>query len=137
MSVPPKVSGFLRYWPLVTIVVALGLVAKGYVLSESLRGVISIACIGLAVYQWTNYRTRQRFSLAGFVLLTLTMISVWLGLNVLRAYTYPRHSMEILRWHGLVVRAQELLMWPILGAVLIVTLWAIINLAHWIAGRVS
>jgi hypothetical protein len=116
---------------------ATSLVAAANTSSEPLRGVISIMCIGLAVYQWTIYRRGQRFSLPGFVLLTLTMVSLWLGLNVIRYYTYPRHSMGILGWHGLVIRTQELLMWPILCAVLIVTLWAIIDLAHWIARRVS
>lgn len=137
MTVSPKASGFMQYWPSATTVVTLGLVAKGYVLSELLRGVISIACIALAVCQWKIYRRRQRFSLPGFALLALTMVSIWLGLNVIRYYTYPGHSMEILRWYGLVVRTQELLIWPILGCVLVVTLWAILNLAHWIAGQVS
>jgi glucan phosphoethanolaminetransferase (alkaline phosphatase superfamily) len=105
--------------------------------SEPIRGVISIACIALAVYQWTIYRRRQRFSLPGFVLLTLTMVSLWLGLNVIRDYTYPRHSMEILQWYGLVVRTQELLIWPILGGVLVVTIWTTLRLAHWLAARVS
>lgn len=45
--------------------------------------------------------------------------------------------MEILRWYGLVVRFQGVLMWSILGAVLVVSLWAIIHVAHWIAGQVS
>jgi hypothetical protein len=127
----------MSYWPLVTIVAALGLVAKGYLLSDPLRGIISVLCVGLAVYQWTIYRKRQRFSLPGLVLLTLAMVSIWLALNVLRDYTYPRHSMEILRWYGLVVRLQGVLMWSILGAVLVVSLWAIIHVAHWIAGQVS
>jgi hypothetical protein len=136
VSVSPKVSRFV-YWPSVTIVVALGLIAKGYVLSEPLRGVISIACIGLAVYQWTIYRRRQRFSLAGLVSLTLAMVSLWLGLNVVRYYTYPGHSMEILRWYGFVVHVQALLMWPILCSVLVVILWSVIYLAHLIANRAS
>ena len=135
MSVSTRASGFARQWPAAAM--ATSLVAAANTSSEPLRGVISIMCIGLAVYQWTIYRRGQRFSLPGFVLLTLTMVSLWLGLNVIRYYTYRRHSMGILGWHGLVIRTQELLMWPILCAVLIVTLWAIIDLAHWIAGRVS
>jgi hypothetical protein len=137
MSGSSKAAGFVRYWPLITILVALGLVAEGYVQSEPLRGVISIACTGLAVYQWTIYTKRQEFSLPGLVLLTLATVSIWLALNVVRHYTYPRHSMEILRWYGLVVRVQAVMMWSIVVAVLVVSLWVIIKLAHWIESRVS
>jgi hypothetical protein len=85
----------MSYWPLVTIVAALGLVAKGYVLSDSLRGIISLLCVGLAVYQWTIYRKRRRFSLPGLVLLALAMVSIWLALNVLRDFRVDRRCLPM------------------------------------------
>ncbi len=128
----------MRYWPSAAIVAALGLVAKGYVLFEPLRGALAILCVGLAFYQWKTLGRRQRFSLPGLVLLTLLMVSVWMGLGVVRNYTYPADSLrQTLPLYGAVVRAQGLLIWPILGGVLVITIWTIFRVAHWLAARIS
>jgi len=66
------------------------------------------------------------------------MISGWVLLSVIRNYTYPRDLFrELLPIYGVVVRLQEFLIWAIVSAVLIVTIWAIVRLAHWIVVRAS
>ena len=128
----------MRYWPSVALVAVLGLVAEGYVRFEVFRGMLAIVCIVLAIYQWKILRRKQRFSLPELVLLTLLMVSVWMGLGVVRNYTYPTDSVrQMLPLYGAVVRAQRYLIWPILGGVLVVTIWTIVRVAHWLAERVS
>ncbi len=128
----------MQYWPTVAIVVALGLVAKGYVWLEVLRGMLAIVCIVLAIYQWKILRRKQRFSLPGLLLLTLVMASLWMGLSVIRLYTYPTDSLrQLLPLYGVVVRIQRLLFWSVIASVFVVTIWTIVRISRWLASRPS
>ena len=99
---------------------------------------LAIVCIVLAIYQWKILRRTQRLSLPGLLLLTLVMVSLWIGLSVIRFYTYPTDSVRhMLPLYGVVVRAQRLLIWPVVASVFVVTIWTIVRVSRWLSSRAS
>ena len=67
------------------------------------------------------------------LLLTVLMISAWLALSVIRYYAYGLQSASAIWIFDLVVRAQQVLMWAVIAAVFVLSVWAIVYLARCIS----
>jgi RHS repeat-associated protein len=128
-----------RTWSLFAVFVILGLVVSGILLSEPGRAVASVLCIPLLIQSWVIQRkyarSRERLVLLSLVLSLPALAAFWLGLNVLRFYLYDPESPAQL--YSAVVRLQEVVQNLALALGLVVIFWAIVDLACFLAGRIS
>lgn len=118
--------------PLLVPVLVWLLLLAGLVHSEIIRAVLGVGCTALMVYQWLIYRKTNRGPQLLFLSLVtagLGLSSVWLGLNVLRFYTYDPESHQLWAWHVLMIRVQANIQWA--GAALAV----IVFLGCWFGSR--
>ena len=105
--------------------------------SEVLRAILAVVCIASMLWQWLRYRKTERG--AHFIFLSLmvagfTLASVWLLLNVARFYTYDGESGRS-HVYPKVVSTQDELVWLICVLMVVVSIWALFEFAHWVSGR--
>lgn len=128
-----------RTWSLFAVLVIFALVVSGILLSEPGRAVASVLCILLLIQSWVIQRkyarSRERLVLLSLALSLPALAALWLGLNVLRFYTYDPESPAQL--YSAVVRIQEVVQNLALGVGLVVMFWTIVDLARFLAGRIS
>src|SRR5882762_5684255 len=127
-----------RSWSMGVVFVILGLIFLGVLPSEPGRAVASILCLALLVHSWLAQRrhvqTRQLLFLT--LLLSLpALASLWLGLNVIRFYSYAPESSAPVYWA--MVRSQNVIEWCARALVVAVTLWTVAALGRWLAKSIS
>jgi hypothetical protein len=128
-----------RSWSIAIVVAILGLPLLGLLPSEPGRAFASILCLALLVQSW--FAQRRYFSDSRkLVLLTLVLslpalASTWLGLNVIRFYSYPGD--EESKVYSEVIRLQSGIEWFAVAVALVTGLWLVYELAHWLAARLS
>jgi hypothetical protein len=128
-----------RTWSLFAVFVVFGLVVSGILLSEPGRAVASVLCILLLIQSWVIQRkyarSRERLVLLSLALSLPALAALWLGLNVLRFYSYnPESPAQV---YSAVVRIQEVVQNLALAVGLVVLFWAIVDLSCFLAGRIS
>ena len=125
-------DGALRHWPLLVPTTVWVLLFAGFLRSDVLHAVLAVTCIGLMFYQWRAYRssdTGVRLVFWRLVVSGLALASLWLGLNVIRVYTYD--GGESGRVYGFVVRVQDRLVEVTLALLAILIAWVMFDLARW------
>ena len=126
-----------RSWSLVLAIVAL--LIPFVWLSEPGRAVVAFICFVLVVQSWLVQRkyTKSREYLALWTLgLSLpALASLWLGLNVLRFYSYDGDSPTTI--HFVVTRLQAMIDACAVAIAAVVTLWTIGEFAAFLARRIS
>ena len=128
-----------RTWSLFAVFVVFVLVVSGILLSEPGRAVASVLCILLLIQSWVIQRkyarSRERLVLLSLALSLPALAALWLGLNVLRFYSYnPESRAQV---YSAVVRIQEVIQNLALAVGLVVLFWAIVDLSCFLAGRIS
>jgi hypothetical protein len=137
---------FDRYWSLAAAII-LPIVVESIVSFEKYEemswAVLSAVCMALLVHSWFMNRryTQSKWRLA-FWTLFLSLVAfgpIWLGLNVIRFYSYDSQWISTLWYHnlyGCVVELQDaiILLAEVLG--IAVALWVIVDLVRWLAKRV-
>ena len=114
------------------------LLLAGLLNSEIVRAVLAVFCTALMIYQWLIYRKTNRGMQLLFLWLVvggLTLSSIWVGLNVVRFYTYDPESNRMWAWHMLIVQIQEIIKWAVVGLAAIAFLCGLLLLARWINER--
>jgi hypothetical protein len=114
------------------------LVFAGLLHSEIVRALLAVGCTGLMIFQWLIYRKTDRGTQLLFLSLVVTALglsSVWLGLNVVRFYTYDPESPQTWAWHMLIAHVQEIIEWTVVALVSVVFLWGLLLVARWLNRR--
>ena len=114
------------------------LLFAGLLNSEIVRAVLAVLCTSLMFYQWLIYRKTNRGMQLFFLSLVvggLALSSVWIGLNVVRFYTYDPESHRLWAWHMLIVHIQEIVKWAVVGLAAVAFLCGLLLLARWINER--
>jgi hypothetical protein len=138
---------FSRYWSLAAALLlpiiefsSEGLI-RLFMNYEVARAVLSVVCIALLVHSWFMHRryAENKWRLAFFTLLLSLIVlgPLWLGLNVLRAHYYPLYwdDQEIAVWSNICkLQDRTELFAKVLG--IAVALWALVDLARWLAKRI-
>jgi hypothetical protein len=126
-----------RSWSVVAVGAIFALIL--YTQSEPTRAVASVICIGLLIQSWFMQRryarSAHRLWLLSLALCVPALASVWLGLNVVRFYSYPGDSES--KVYLVVTRLQSGIEWCGAALATVVVLWAIFELAHSLAKRIS
>ena len=107
--------------------------------SESGHALASVLSIALLIHAWLKQRTYIK-TWHGLVLSTLVLglpalACTWLGLNVIRFYSYAPDAGHNIYWF--VVQTQDIIVWSGKAVMVIVVLWSIFELAFWLGKRVS
>ena len=139
-----------RFWSVGAVALILFLLVAGSLLpipipisrglnSEPIRAMVSILCITLLVHAWFRQRAYTR-TWHELVLVTLllslpALAFTWLGLNVIRSYSYDGEQGFGLYW--VVVQLQDIIIWcgEIIGVIAV--LWSLAELGLWVIGRHS
>jgi hypothetical protein len=128
-----------RTWSLFAVFVIFGLVVAGVFSSEPGRAVASVLCILLLIQSWVTQRkylrSRERVVLLSLALSLPALAALWLGLNVMRFYSYDPESPA--QFHSAVIHIQEVVQDLALAVGLVVLFWAIVDLSCFLAGRIS
>jgi hypothetical protein len=100
-----------RSWSLVLLLCLLLLIISGLLASERARAVIALLSMALVIQCWFAQRrcvrSRSRLVLWTLLLALPAAGSLWLGLNVVRSYSYDGQSGSLL--YSTVVRIQEII----------------------------
>jgi len=130
---------FARSWSLVAVFAIFGLVVSGVLVSEPARAVSSVLCIALLIQSWIMQRryarTHERLAFLSVALCLPALASIWLGLNVLRFYSYTGGAPTLT--YSTVVRLQGIILGVAYAAALVVGFWGIVELSCWLAERIS
>ena len=131
----------LHHWPLLVSTIAwLAVVwVPALFQSEVVRAVLAVTCIALMAFQWALYRKTvggSKFLLLSLIVAWFTLASLWLGLNVVRYYTYNPESARTWAWHTLVAQIQTPILWAMALLIPVVFTWVLWLFVHWISGRV-
>jgi hypothetical protein len=128
-----------RSWGVLAVFVIFGLVVSGVLASEPARAVASVFCIALLIQSWIMQRrytrSRERLAFLTLALCLPALASMWLGLNVLRFYSYTGGAPS--QSYSTVVRLQGIIQSVAYGAALVVGFWAIVEISCSIAERIS
>jgi hypothetical protein len=132
-----KPSAFTRGWSLLVVIGIFGLVIVFR--SEPGRAVASVTCLALVIQSWFTQRryvkSRERLVLVALVLSLPALASVWLGLNVLRFYSYdPVSDFSV---YSTVVRLQAMIEGVVYANGLVVFFWTIVEISCFLAERIS
>ena len=132
-----KPSAFTRGWSLIVVIGIFGLVIVFR--SEPGRAVASVVCLGLVIQSWFTQRkyvkSRERLVLVALALSLPALASVWLGLNVLRFYSYdPVSDISV---YSVVVRLQAIIEGVAYAIGLVVFFWTIVEISCFLAERIS
>jgi hypothetical protein len=135
---PLKRARFLHHLPLAVAIAAW--VVVGWVpflfTSEIVRAALAVTCVGLMAFQWAIYRRiffGSKFVLLSLIVTWFIVASLWLGLNVVRYYTYNPDDARTWAWHTAVIQIQFPLGWAGILLVPVVAVW----LMFLIVGRLS
>jgi hypothetical protein len=130
---------FARSWSLIVVLGVFGLVISGILLSEPGRAVASVVCLALVMQSWFEQRkyvrSRERFVLVTLALSLPALASLWLGLNVLRFYSYAPESQA--QFYSSVVRLQAIIEGLAYAVGLVVFFWTIVEISCFLAERLS
>jgi hypothetical protein len=134
---PP--SAFTRGWSLIVVIGIFGLVISGVLRSEPGRAVASVVCLALVMHSWFTQRrhvkSRKRLVLVALALSLPALASVWIGLNVLRFYSYdPVSDISV---YSTVVRLQEIIEGVAYAIGLVVFFWTIVEISCFLAEHIS
>jgi hypothetical protein len=128
-----------RSWSLIIVLGIFGLVISGILLSEPGRAFASVLSLALVVQSWFAQRKytkdRERLALITLALSLPALASVWLGLNVVRFYSYPQESKSYT--YSAVIRLQTIVEVCAYALGMVVMFWTIVELAVFLAERVS
>ncbi len=132
-----KPSVFTRGWSLIAIIGIFGLVIV--LRSEPGRAVASVVCLALVMQSWFTQRryvkSRETLVLVALALSLPALASVWLGLNVLRFYSYdPVSDISV---YSTVVRLQAIIEGVAYAIGLVVFFWTIVEISCFLAERIS
>ena len=132
-----KPSAFTRGWSLLVVMGIFGLVIVFR--SEPGRAVASLVCLALVMQSWFTQRqivkSREGLVLIALALSLPALASVWLGLNVLRFYSYdPVSDISV---YSTVVRLQEIIEDVSYAIGLVVFFWTIVEISCLLAERMS
>ncbi len=129
----------VRSWSLIAVVAIFGLVVSGILQSEPSRAGASVVCSALVIQSWVVQRryarTREQLALITLALSLPALASLWLGLNVLRFYSYAPESRA--RPYLVVIRLQEIIQSVAFAIGLVVVFWTIVELSCFLAERIS
>jgi hypothetical protein len=130
-------SALTRGWSLIVVLGIFGLVIVFR--SEPGRAVASVVCLGLVIQSWFTQRryvkSRERLVLVALALSLPALASVWLGLNVLRFYSYdPVSEISV---YSVVVRLQAIIERFAYVIGLVVVFWTIVEISCSLAERMS
>jgi len=136
----PQASAVLvRSWAVVAVLAVFGLVVSGVLKSEPGRAVASVLCIALVVQSWIvqrrYVRNRERLAFLTLALSLPALASIWLGLNVLRFYSYPGDAPS--QTYSTVVTLQETIQDVACAVAMVVGFWAIVEFSCSLAERIS
>ncbi len=101
---------------------------------EITREVLSVICIALLIHSWFmqrgNLQSRWRLAFWTLFLSLVALGPLWLGLNVIRAYSYPENWKTDVALYENICYLQDIVeqLAKILG--IAVTLWAIADLVR-------
>lgn len=126
---PSIKNGLLLHWPILAAMCFLPLAVV--LRSERLRAVFAVGCFGLLIYQSFLYRragTGLRYLSLSLIVIWAGLACVWLGLNVIRYYTYDPFSEHSI--FTTVISAQDALLWPIRVLAVLVCVWAPIDVVR-------
>jgi len=130
---------FARSWSLIVVLSVFSLVISGIFLSEPGRAVASVVCLALVMQSWFEQRryvrSRERFVLVTLALSLPALASLWLGLNVLRFYSYSPESQA--RLYSTVVRLQAIIDGVAYAIGLVVFFWTIVEISCFLAKCLS
>jgi len=128
----------VRSWSMGIVFCIIGSVLSGFLRSEPGRAFASILCLALLIHSWLMQRrytrTPQRLVFLTLVFCLPTLASLWLGLNVIRFYSYAPESEPNL--YSTVCGLQEVIAWCALAVGMVVVFWTIVDLACWLAKRI-
>jgi len=137
---------FGRYWslgaalilPVIGIVVE-STISRSWDCEKITLAVISVVCVALLVLSWFKQRkyTQSKWRLAFFTILLslLALGPLWLGLNVVRSYSYAGEQPYTL--YGAFVHLQDAVVRLAKVLCAVVLLWVVVDLARWIGRRKS
>jgi hypothetical protein len=126
---------FLLHWPLIVPTAVLALLFFRLLNSGILKEVLAIACIALMLYQLRVYCRLvhgARLVFLSLVVAGLTLTSLCVALNVVRANTHDRESGPI--W-GTVVPIQDGIVWVAGALLIVVAVWVVVYFARWFIGK--
>jgi len=131
-------EGLSRYWSLAAAALILGLVPVESLRSEPLRAFAAVLCVTLLVHSWLIQRkltrTPRRVALFTLAFCLPILASVWLGMNVIRFYSYSPDSSRV---YSAVTELQDVIVRCMAVLAAVVVLWAIVELAWRLAKPVS
>jgi len=135
-----------RFWSAAAVIVIFGLLVIGSLLpkpartianSEPVRAVASVLWIALLAHSWVKQRrytrTWQGLTFVTLVLCLPTLAAFWLGLNVIRFYSYAPDFDSSVYW--VVVQLQSVIQWCGVALGIVVALWSIIEISRWLVKR--
>ena len=133
-------SAFLaRSWSVVAVLAIFGLVVSGVLVSESARAMASVLCMALLIQSWIMQRryarTHERLAFLTVALCLPALASIWLGLNLLRFYSYAGDSPT--QTYSTVLHLQGIILSVAYAVALVVAFWAIVELSCSLAERIS
>ena len=138
-------NAVIRYWslaaaiflPMIDIVAESALTLGEY--DEVLRALVSVLCLTLLVHSWLMQRRfAQSVWRRAFWTVLLSLIALgpfWLGLNVIRYYSYAGEEQYTL--YEAVVYLQDAVVLLAKAVCLVVLLWGIVDFARWLKRKNS
>jgi hypothetical protein len=133
---PPSLA---RSWSLIVVFSIFWLILSGILLSEPGRAVASVLCMTLVLQSWFTQRrytkSRERLVLFTLALGLPALASLWLGLNVVRFYSYAPESRANL--YSAVIRLQAIIEDVAYAVGLVVFFWTIVELSCFLAKCIS
>ena len=128
-----------RGWSMLALFGIFYLIMSGTILSQQGRAAAAVLSFGLVVQSWFAQRrytrTRSMLVLLSFILSLPALGSLWLGLNVLRFYSYAPESRALL--YSGVVRLQEVIADCACAIGIIVLFWSTAEVATFLGKRIS
>jgi hypothetical protein len=135
----PNSRAFKRSWSFLVLMSAFLLMLTGHLTSEPVRAVVAVLSLAMTAQCWVAQRRyvkpRSRVVLLTLILLLPALGSMWLGLNVVRYYSYDPESPAIL--YLTVIRIQDVLVSCAFVVGLIAMQWLIAEIAVVIGRRVT
>jgi len=145
---PTSGSFIERFWSIAAAIVIFGLLAlsddllrsaNAISFSEAVRAIGSVCCIFLLVHSWLKQRTSTTtwhgLVYCTLVLLLPTLGAIWLGLNVVRFYSYAPDSVP--NMYSIVMMVQDVIVWCSAFVGIIAVGWSVFGFACWLGKRLS
>jgi hypothetical protein len=128
-----------RGWSVLVVFGLFCLIASGIIRSQPARAAVAALSLGLVLESWFALRrcakTRSALALMSFALSLPALGSLWLGLNVVRFYSYAPELDASL--YATVVRFQEVIVDCATAIAIIVFFWSTAEAAKFLGKRIS